>query len=54
LGADVTTAKSSEVNVVVPGESEEADPLEHAIPEQFVTRFQGGRWVTEAVSHSGG
>ncbi|EFN50763.1 hypothetical protein CHLNCDRAFT_142506 [Chlorella variabilis] len=51
---DITTAKSSEVNVVVPGASEEADPVESAIPEQFVSRYRGGRWVTEPVSHSGG
>jgi hypothetical protein len=34
--------------------AEEADPVESAIPEQFVSRYRGGRWVTEAVSHSGG
>lgn len=50
---DITTAKSSEVNVVVPGATEDAEPVESAIPEQFVTRFRGGRWVTEPVAHSG-
>ena len=40
--------------MVVPGETEEADPLEVAVPEQFVTRYRDGAWVTEAVSHSGG
>lgn len=104
---DITTAKSSEVNVVVPGASgelawlphdspavplalllpplpplpplprpgadldrhhvllsslpsihpllcaDDADPVESPIPEQFVTRFRGGRWVTEPVAHSG-
>lgn len=34
--------------------AEEADPVESAIPEQFVSRYRGGRWVTEPVSHSGG
>lgn len=50
---DITTAKSSEVNVIVPGETEDAEPQESAIPEQFVSRYRGGRWVTESVAHSG-
>jgi adenylyl cyclase-associated protein len=54
LGADITTAKSSEVNVAVPGASEDADLVEHALPEQFLSRFEGGRFVTMPVSHSGG
>ncbi|KAL4855712.1 Cyclase-associated protein 1 [Chlorella vulgaris] len=52
-GTDITTAKSSEVNVILPGATEDSDPVESAIPEQFVTRFRGGRWVTEPVAHSG-
>lgn len=51
-GTDITTAKSSEVNVVVPGPAEDAELVESAIPEQFVTRHRGGRWVTEPVAHS--
>jgi adenylyl cyclase-associated protein len=54
LHADITTAKASEVNVIVPGDSEGDDPKEAAIPEQFVTRYVAGRFVTEPVSHSGG
>ena len=54
LGADITTAKSSEVNVAVPGASEDADLVEHALPEQFLSRFESGRFVTMPVSHSGG
>ncbi|KAL4424859.1 hypothetical protein ABPG77_011109 [Micractinium sp. CCAP 211/92] len=50
---DITTAKSSEVNVVVPGATGDAEPVESAIPEQFVTRYRSGRWVTEPVAHSG-
>lgn len=33
--------------------AEDADPIESPIPEQFVTRCRGGRWVTEPVAHSG-
>ena len=47
-----TCPPAPQVNVIVPSEKEEEDPLEAAIPEQFVTRYRAGRWVTEAVSHS--
>jgi Adenylate cyclase associated (CAP) C terminal len=36
------------------GATEDDDYLESPIPEQFVSAFRGGRWVTEPVSHSGG
>ena len=54
LGADITTAKSSEVNVMVPGSTPDADLVEHAIPEQYVSQYKGGKYVTLPVSHSGG
>jgi len=54
LGASVLTAKSSEVNVVTPGATEEDDFLEAAIPEQFISTYANGKWTTEAVTHSGG
>ncbi|PSC76207.1 dipeptidyl aminopeptidase acylaminoacyl peptidase [Micractinium conductrix] len=47
---DITTAKSSEVNVIVPGATDDADPVESAIPEQFVTRYRAGRWLTEPAA----
>lgn len=58
LDTDVTTAKSSGVNIVVLGSQEESaddadGPAEAAVPEQFVTRFRDGAWVTTPVSHSG-
>jgi adenylyl cyclase-associated protein len=52
----VVTAKSSEINVVVVPDAEtdpEADPVEHAVPEQFISTFRGGRLVTVAAVHSG-
>lgn len=52
LGVAITTAKSSAINVVVPG-SGESDPLELPVPEQFVSTFRDGKLVTEAVTHSG-
>ena len=54
---DILTAKSSELNVVVMGGQagdEGAELQECALPEQFVSRYRDGRFVTEPVSHSGG
>jgi adenylyl cyclase-associated protein len=52
-GACVTTAKSSEVNVLVPGRGG-GDLVEAALPEQFSSTFEHGKWVTVPVCHSGG
>ena len=52
-GVEILTAKSSEVNVSILPASD-ADPIEFALPEQFVSRFTNGKFVTEPVSHSGG
>ena len=54
LTAAITTAKSSEVNVIIPGTSQDDDPTEAPIPEQFVSTYTGGKWVTKPVDHSGG
>ncbi|CAA6667439.1 unnamed protein product [Spirodela intermedia] len=54
LGASITTAKSSEVNVMVPGASSEDDWVEHSLPQQFVHAFKDGQFTTSPVSHSGG
>lgn len=54
LGASITTAKSSEINVLVPGKGSEDDMVEHALPEQYLNEFKDGHFVTTPVSHSGG
>eukprot|EP00475_Leptophrys_vorax_P032407 TRINITY_DN4994_c0_g1_i1.p1 TRINITY_DN4994_c0_g1~~TRINITY_DN4994_c0_g1_i1.p1 ORF type:complete len:226 (-),score=27.11 TRINITY_DN4994_c0_g1_i1:170-763(-) len=54
LNAVVTTAKSSEINVLVPGPSADQPWVEHALPEQFVNEFKDGAFVTTPISHSGG
>ena len=54
LGASITTAKSTEVNVLMPGATDDDDMLEAPIPEQFMTTLVNGKWVTEAVQHSAG
>ncbi|GLT86233.1 hypothetical protein SLE2022_043870 [Rubroshorea leprosula] len=54
LGASITTAKASEINILVPGTEPDGDWIEHALPQQFVNVFKDGRFETTAVSHSGG
>ncbi|CAM6099043.1 unnamed protein product [Calypogeia fissa] len=54
LSSSITTAKSSEVNVAVPGVTPEDDLVEHALPEHFLNVFHDGQFVTTPVSHSGG
>jgi adenylyl cyclase-associated protein len=52
-GACITTAKSSEVNVLVPGGVDQ-DLVETPLPEQFSSTFENGKWVTVPVTHSAG
>lgn len=53
LDAEVVSAKSSELNIIVPGATDEDEFKEHAIPEQFVSKYKDGKWSTEAMSHTG-
>ncbi|KAL4567775.1 hypothetical protein LXL04_023369 [Taraxacum kok-saghyz] len=52
LEASITTAKSSEINVLVPGPDN--DMVEHALPQQYIHSFKDGQFLTTLVSHSGG
>lgn len=54
MGASITTAKSSEVNILVPDVIDNSDMLEHALPEQFIHKFKDGQFVTCPVLHSVG
>ncbi|KAK1414459.1 hypothetical protein QVD17_30203 [Tagetes erecta] len=54
LGASITTAKSSEINVLVPASGPENDLVEHALPQQYIHTYKDGQFVTTPVSHSGG
>lgn len=51
---EITTAKSSAVNVCIPSSSPEEDMAEHPLPEQFMSRFTDGKFVTTPVIHSAG
>ncbi|XP_051137205.1 cyclase-associated protein 1 [Andrographis paniculata] len=53
LATSITTAKSSETNVLVPGSDPDGDWVEHALPQQYIHAFKDGQFVTTPVSHSG-
>ncbi|KAI7742134.1 hypothetical protein M8C21_003538 [Ambrosia artemisiifolia] len=54
LDASITTAKSSEINVLVPAAGPDNDLVEHALPQQYIHTYKNGQFVTTPVSHSGG
>ncbi|KAM7250780.1 hypothetical protein ACFE04_022663 [Oxalis oulophora] len=54
LQTSITTAKSSEINVMVPGAEADSDWGEHALPQQFIHVFKDGHFETTPLSHSGG
>ncbi|KAG9440973.1 hypothetical protein H6P81_021138 [Aristolochia fimbriata] len=54
LEASIATAKSSEINVLVPAVGPDGDWAEHALPQQYIHTFKDGHFVTSPVSHSGG
>ncbi|KAL1563964.1 cyclase-associated protein 1-like [Salvia divinorum] len=54
LGSSITTEKSSEINVLVPGSEPDGDWGEHALPQQYIHVYKDGQFVTTPVSHSGG
>ncbi|OAY81888.1 Cyclase-associated protein 1 [Ananas comosus] len=54
LGASITTAKSSEINVMVPSGGPDGDWVEHALPQQYIHSYKDGQFTTSPVSHSGG
>lgn len=47
----IITSKSAAINVIRPDPKDPDDIVETPIPEQFLTSFKDGEWVTEAVSH---
>ncbi|EEE59831.1 hypothetical protein OsJ_12395 [Oryza sativa Japonica Group] len=53
LGASITSAKSSEINVMVPSGATDGDWVEHALPQQYIHSFKDGQFITSPVSHSG-
>jgi len=52
--ASIITSNSSEVNVITPGKTANDDPVEQAIPSQFLTVFGAdGKLVTKPTEHVG-
>jgi adenylyl cyclase-associated protein len=39
----IATSLTSEVNIVTPGKTEDDDAIEHAVPEQFISKFVNGK-----------
>jgi adenylyl cyclase-associated protein len=53
LNIEIFTAKSSELNVSIPGATANDDFTERPIPEQFKTTIKNGAAFTEIVEHKG-
>ncbi|KAL5055511.1 hypothetical protein RYX36_036193 [Vicia faba] len=54
LETSISTAKSSEINVLVPSAESDGDWVEHSLPQQYIHLFKEGRFETTPASHSGG
>ncbi|GAA0146782.1 actin or actin-binding cytoskeletal protein [Lithospermum erythrorhizon] len=54
LKASITTAKSSEINVFVPGASPDDDWEQHSLPQQYIHKYKDERFVTNPVLQSAG
>merc|ERR1712125_48512 len=52
LDISIVTAKSDEMNVVIPASSPNADPTELPIPEQFTTVIKDNALVTTPLEHT--
>jgi len=50
--ADIISAKSSELNIIVPGATDDDEYKEHAIPEQFISKYDGKRFITKTLEHT--
>ena len=47
----ITTCASTGVNVTMPPKAEGEDPVEGALPEQYITKIVGGKLVTVPTEH---
>ncbi|KAJ5066236.1 adenylyl cyclase-associated protein [Anaeramoeba ignava] len=48
---EFVSSKSSEIHIIVPGPTEDSDPMEFTIPAQFTTKFEGNTFKTKPVEH---
>jgi len=49
--ASIVTSLSSTINVIVPGATDDDDPTELAVPEQFVSKLNGKKLETSFAEH---
>jgi len=51
---NIITSNVSEINLVVPGVTDDDDPVELPLPEQYISKYdiENKKVITEAVSHS--
>jgi adenylyl cyclase-associated protein len=54
LETEILTAKSTELNVSLPGATDQDDYIEKPVPEQYKTIVVSGKLVTTPVEHSAG
>ena len=45
--------EGSDEEIVVPGATDNDEYKEHPIPEQFVSKYVNGKFVTECMAHTG-
>lgn len=48
---EVITSKSSSMSVTVPVGEGQGEPVEHPVPEQFMSKIVDGKLVTMPVTH---
>ena len=53
LGTEVFTSKCTGVNVNLPGQTEDDDYVERALPEQIKSVVKNGLLFSEIVEHAG-
>lgn len=51
LDTEIFSSKSDQMNVLIPGDSADADLVELALPEQYKTIIKNGKQITEPNSH---
>ena len=49
--SEIVTAKSSEMNITIPGDNDNDEPIEMPVPEQYKTRIVNKKLVTETMVH---
>eukprot|EP01124_Arcella_intermedia_P032356 TRINITY_DN752_c0_g1_i1.p2 TRINITY_DN752_c0_g1~~TRINITY_DN752_c0_g1_i1.p2 ORF type:complete len:157 (-),score=40.31 TRINITY_DN752_c0_g1_i1:33-503(-) len=49
--ASILTSLSSEVNIILPGKTDNDDSVEFPVPSQFVSKIVGGKVVTTPSEH---